>query len=593
MISFIVMLLAAVASGAEVKTLSVVPSSDRTEVVIQTAGDVTVRHFFLREGNRLVLDLTGARQGLRLDFGEINRGGVRGMRINQFQPEVVRVVVELTKQVKYEVSSADGEIRVSFPNPGAKFEAWTMGLGGNASAAAAAKPAAAAPERTDVPVAPVRNESAARAATAQQRQESPLTFAFVDQPINDVLALFAELSGRSIVPAPEVAGKIINADIRDKPWDLALQAILAVNGMSVNESEGGILLVESVDKINQRATIEPLVTQEYPIRYTSADSLSTTVRSLLTTNGKVAVNSAGNSLLVTDTRSTINRIAPVIRQLDVRQPQVSIAAKIVFIDRTALEELGFVYDLKDSRGNQLNKVIPGFIDENGDGVFDSSEQTDNNVVLLGGNSVAALANANYRVVSPALQVLTSLVMGRHSLFTFIEALQQVSVSDVQASPVVTTIANREARIQVGERTPIRTIDAGAQGGGAGGAAAAPRATVRTENTGIILRVTPTITGNQVLLDIHAERSNIGLAPADIGATFNTQEADTQVLVENGETAVIGGLTLIEKLSVKAGIPILMDLPVLGALFRQTTQRENKRDLLIMVTPHIIREGGGN
>ena len=99
-----------------------------------------------------------------------------------------------------------------------------------------------------------------------------------------------------------------------------------------------------------------------------------------------------------------------------------------------------------------------------------------------------------------------------------------------------------------------------------------------------------ITGNQVTLDIHAERSNIGLAPADIGATFNTQEADTQVMVENGETAVIGGLTLIEKLKVRAGIPFLMDLPVLGALFRNESERETKRDLLIMVTPHIIRDG---
>jgi type IV pilus assembly protein PilQ len=103
-------------------------------------------------------------------------------------------------------------------------------------------------------------------------------------------------------------------------------------------------------------------------------------------------------------------------------------------------------------------------------------------------------------------------------------------------------------------------------------------------------VTPMITGNQVLLDIHAERSNIGLAPADIGATFNTQEADTQVLVEDGETAVIGGLTLIEKLKERAGIPFLMDLPVLGVLFRTQSERENKRDLLIMVTPHIIRDG---
>jgi type IV pilus assembly protein PilQ len=590
MISLIALWLAAVTPVAEVKTLSVMPATDRTEVVIQVAGDVTVKHFFLRQGNRLVLDLTGAKQGLRLDFSDINRGGVRGMRIDQFQPQVVRVVVELAQPVKYEVRRATGEIRVSFPNPGESFEAWSTGLNAPAVTTADATSAPAAtsvqpPVRTAAVAAPAKATDTR--ATTQTPQEAPFTFTFVDQPLTDVLAAFSEVSGRSIVPAPEVVTKTVTAEIRDKPWDLALASILSAYGMVVTENEGGILIVESMSEVAKRTATEPVVTQEYRINYMSADSLTTTVQSLLTAQGKVAVNPGGNSLLVTDTRSTVHRIGPIIRQLDTRQPQVSIAAKIIFVDRTALQELGFVYDLKDSRGNQLNRVIPGFLDANNNGIFEPNEQTDNNVVLLGGNSVAALANANYRLTNPALQVLTSLVMGRHSLFTFIEALSQVQVSDVQAAPVVTTIANREARIQVGERTPIRVVDASA---GTGGGTTPARASVRLEQTGIILRVTPTITGNHVLLDIHAERSNIGLAPADIGATFNTQEADTQVLVENGETAVIGGLTLIEKLKLRAGIPILMDIPILGALFRQTTEREQKRDLLIMVTPHIIREG---
>ena len=93
-----------------------------------------------------------------------------------------------------------------------------------------------------------------------------------------------------------------------------------------------------------------------------------------------------------------------------------------------------------------------------------------------------------------------------------------------------------------------------------------------------------------MLELHAERSNIAAAPSDLGFTFQTQEAQTQVLVEDGETAVIGGLTIIEKTESRAGIPILMNIPVVGALFRQTLERENKRDLLIMVTPHIVREG---
>ena len=574
--------LAVTPTGAEVKHLSVVPASNRTEVVIRVEGDVRVAHSFLREGNRLVLDLKGAQQQLRLDF-PVNRGGVLGIRLAQFQPEVARVVITLAQPLAYEVTTEGGEVRVSFPNPTTSFEEWSIGLGKEKPAEAAAR--AEAPARTEAPPKSEPKKAAYVDVAAAQREAS-ITVQFVDQPINDVLAVFAEHAKKSIVAAPDVINRVINADIKDQPWDLSLQAILTAYGMIMREEESGILVVESAETVVARAALEPVQTRQFNIEYVSADSLLLTVRSLLTTTGKVEVNPAANSLLVTDTRSTIERITPIIKQLDVKLPQVSISAKIVFIDRTALQDLGFVYDLKDSRGNQLNTVVPGFIDRNNNGIFEPDEKTDNNVVLLGGNSIAALANANFRVAKPALQLLGSLVMGRHSLTTFVDALQSVSVSDVQAAPVVRTMANREARIQVGERTPIRTIDVGSTAG----TGSAARATVRTENTGIILRVTPMITGTQIMLDIHAERSNIGLAPSDLGATFNTQEADTQVLVEDGETAVIGGLTLIEKLKVRAGIPFLMDLPVLGVLFRQQSERENKRDLLIMVTPHIIREG---
>lgn len=559
-------------TNAEVRSLSVVNAANRTEVVIQFEGSVSLKHSFLAEGNRLVLDLKGAQQGFRLDFGDINRGGVVSMRINQFLPDVVRIVVDLAQPVRYEVSQQPGEILIAFPNPAGAFENWSMGL--NSTKAANGTNANAPP-----PPPP---------ALDQQPQERRISVTIVDQPVFDVLTLFAGISGRSIVPAPEVAGRIINAEIQDQPWDLALEAILSAHGMVMRELESGIMVVEPFAALEGRRAIEPTQTREYRIEYVSADSLLETVRSLLTATGKVAVNPAGNSLIVTDTRSTLDRVTPIIRQLDIRPPQVNISAKIVFVDRTALEDLGFVYDLKDSRGNQLNQVVPGFIDANNNGILEPDERTDDNVILLGGSSITALANANFRVATPALQVLTSLVLGRHSLFTFIDALQSVSVSDVVATPMLTTVDNREARIQVGERTPIRVIDPGA--GAVGGGAQAPRATVSTENTGIILRVTPHVTGNQILLDIHAERSNIALAPADIGATFQTQEADTQVLVENGQTAVIGGLTLIEKLKVRAGIPFLMDLPVLGVLFRNSSEREQKRDLLIMVTPHIIRDG---
>jgi type IV pilus assembly protein PilQ len=263
------------------------------------------------------------------------------------------------------------------------------------------------------------------------------------------------------------------------------------------------------------------------------------------------------------------------------------------VNRTDLQEFGVTYDFKDSRGNQLNQLTPGGIDLDGDGRIDPDPSGDEfvavgtNVISLGGNSIAALGNANQRVVGPSLQLLTSLILGRHTLIAFVEALQSVNLSDVQASPQVTVLDNRQARILVGERTPIRVIDAAGGQAGQGGQFA--QATVQIEETGIILEVTPHVTaGNLIWMDLRAERSGLEIAEADIGFIFNTQLANTHVLVADGETVVIGGLTVTERTEVRAGIPLLQSLPLVGRFFRLTREQRTQRDLMILVTPQINR-----
>ncbi len=574
-------LLGAIAPNAGITGFSVAPEADRTEVVIQVEGSVSIKDFALTNPHRVVVDITGANQGSMLTFSNIKRGGVAGLRASQYSRNVVRVVVDLTQRVNYQVEQRDGEIVVSFPNPdGKSFEPWSSSL--NTAVVRSAPATAPAPEP-----APARTPAPYSNTAAQQERLQPrVTVSFDNEPIMNVLLTFSEFANRSIVAHPTVRTVNVTADVKNQPWDVALEAILQAHGMAARENDSGIIIVEPLTNILARQQTEPPETRAFYIKYASADTLVRAIAPLLTpTSGKATVNPNANALLITDTRSALERVAPIIEQMDVRTPQVTISAKIIFIDRTALEDLGFVYDLKDSRGSQLNQVVPGFHDANGNGVFESGEQTNQNVISLGGNSVAGLANANYRVASPSLQLVSTLLLGRHSLITFIDALQTANLTDIQAAPSITVMDHREARIQVGERTPVRTIDAGAVSG------EGARSTVRTENTGIILRVTPHIVGNsQVMLDLHAERSNIAAAPSDLGFTFQTQEAQTQILVDNGETAVIGGLTITEKSSVRAGIPVLMNLPVIGALFRQETKRENKRDLLIMVTPHIVRDG---
>jgi type IV pilus assembly protein PilQ len=563
MTAFIALLLTMFVAEPGVTGLSVAPVADRTEVVILVDGSITSQHFMMPDG-RLVIDLTGVPLAPRIDLRDFNRGGVRELRVAPFQTNVARVVLALGTPVEYDFSREDGRIRVSFRNPDGAFEPWHRDIGG----------VAPAPE-LPVEAAPRQPASSSRDQQPPQVQEQRIPLiTMTAEPINNVLAIFSDYSGQNIVASPAVQDRTITATLTDVTWREALDAILEANGMFIRELASGVLLVQDIASADQAQTTEPLVTRTFAIRYVAADSIRAAVAGgLLSPVGRVTVNPSSNTLLITDTRSAIERIGEVLPELDVRTPQVDITAVIAFIDRTALEAYGVMYDLKDSRGNQINRVVPGIIDD---------EQVNENVISLGGNSIAALGNANYRVAAPSLEIVTSLVLGRHTLISFIEALQTVSLSDVQAKPVVRTMDHRRATIQVGEQTPIRVVDAGAAGAGG------PVATVEYRNTGIILEVTPHIIADQVMLDMRAERSGISLASSDIGVIFQTQNAQTQVLVDDGETVVIGGLTITEKTESRSGIPLLMDLPVVGALFRQHTQQETKRDLLIMVTPHIVR-----
>jgi type IV pilus secretin PilQ/predicted competence protein len=571
--------LALFAAPTSVRGVSVLPAEGRTEIVVEFDGAVTVKDFRIGNPERLVLDVSGARQTLpRNSFPDIKRGGVRSLRVSQFQPEVVRLVFDLKEAVDYSLDHQGGVIRLSFPNREGPFSPWHAGSGAAARASTPATPPAGAasaatpapaPAEAAAPSEPATGSALTVSRTPIRRVQPPITIFFKETPINDVIATFAEHSGRSIVVGQGVTGSV-NADIRGQPWDVAMAALLSAYGLSAQEMESGIIRVDKIENLREAEKVEELITRPFSIKYASVDSLLPAVKGLLSGRGNATASSATNTIVVTDGRSIVEgRVAPMIDQLDARTPQVEIAAKIIFINRSAMDQLGVSYDLQD-RSAPIAGLQPG------------------TSIGLTGNAIAALGNAtkDARVTGPTFQFISSLVIGRHRLNTFIDALTSVNAADIEARPVVRTLDHREATVQVGEETPIRVVDEG-QGG-----SAPPRSTVQLKNTGIILKVTPHVTGNQVLLDVHAERSGVRIVPeADIGMIFDKQESKVQVLVNNGETAVISGLTISEKNTARLGVPILKDLPVLGFLFRKTLNEEVKKDLLIMVTPHIIREEG--
>jgi type IV pilus assembly protein PilQ len=420
-----------------------------------------------------------------------------------------------------------------------------------------------------------------------------MSVTFQDSDIREVLAAFAAFSGRTIVVGREVQGTV-TAEIRDQPWDVALQSILSAQQLAASEDQYGIITVDSYKNIQSKQASEPLVTQMVSINYARASQLIPTVRSLLASDcssnngqagqcharGTVVADSGTNSLLITEAQSHMSDVVNYVRDLDVRTPQVSIRAKIIFINRTATTNLGIAYDFASP--NTFSNILVQHTDPSTGQPYDATATP--NIITLGGDGVSAIANASRPEQSgSALNLIYSVALGKFSLTSFIDALQSTQLSDVQAEPSIVTLDNRPAKIQVGEEVPIRVLDASAQG-------AAAIATVQFKETGIILQVTPHITSNgQVLMTLHAEQSQIQNVGGDLGYYFLKRYSDNQLLVSDGETAVIGGLTQTSVTKSKQGIPILDDLPLIGGLFSATSNIEEKQDLLILVTPHILAD----
>jgi type IV pilus assembly protein PilQ len=564
----LLLLVAAVDSQAQTANtriggLQLLPSNGAAELTIMSEGASITRwnDFTLDSPSRVVVDIPGSRNGLtRSRFDGIARGGVGSVRASQFSPDVVRIVIDLDRAVSYTVEPAADGLRVRFSTGSTEFAPWS-------TSATGARPAPAASTNGGDP--------GVRLPTPQPR----ITVTFQNADIRDVLATIAEFTGRSIVPGSGVTGNV-TATIRDQPWDVALQTILRAYGLAAQEMPSGIIQVDAIELMQSRQAQEPLLTETFRINYVPVSELALSLDAMRSERGRISTNASTNTLIVTDVESVVDNVRRMLGQLDVRTPQVSIQAKIIFVNRTDAEELGITYDLKDRSGSSLNRLVAV------EDPFNPGKTTDQNLISLGGNSIAALGNANVRVQGPQLETVISLVLGRFTLVTFIDALQSAELSDVQAAPTITTMDNQEAEIWVGERTPIRVVDVGQGAGGEGGGAA--RATAELVETGIRLRVTPHITADRrILMQLHAERSSAQLAATDIGVVFQTQLGTTRLMVEDGETAVIGGLTVTEVGRTRAGIPFLMDLPVVGRFFRTERMREQKRDLLIMVTPHII------
>jgi len=554
----------------EVRAVSLVPASGAgggAELVIQVQGAVEVADRTLSDPNRLVLDLSGATLSTSVGrYDGVRRAGVLNVRISQFTPQVVRIVLDMERLVPYRIERGPEAIRVSF---GAEqgFAAWNGAAAQAREAASEAAPAAQ----------PLRVT-----ALVQQRGVPRITVSWYNADIEDVISGFQKVSGKSIILGKGIKGTV-TAEIIDQPWTEAFYGILSAQGLSVQEMPGGILRVDAPANLAEIDSLEPRETRMVRVNYARVGELSNSLKGVLTKRGSVIPDTATNTLIITDTKSNIDNAVDFVGQLDLKPKTVSIQAKIIFVDRTDLEQLGFKYDI-GTRNQFYNKLIQRPDPIKGGAPFDPGI----NVVNLGGNEVAAVGNAEAVLRNPALDLMFSTALGGFSITSFLQALEQVDLSDVQAEPTITTQDNKQATIRVGEDIPVRVIDANAPTA----AGQAVRANVQFRETGIKLLVTPHVTNDgQISLDLATERSSLQtLAAADLGFIIAKQETKNQLLVADGETAVIGGLTVTTVEKSRSGIPLLSSLPLIGGLFSFSSTKENRKDLIILVTPRVVSEG---
>ena len=452
-----------------------------------------------------------------------------------------------------------------------------------------------------------------------------ITLNFQDIPVRSVLSLIADISDLNIVVSDSVSGNL-TLRLTNVPWDQALDIVLETRNLAMRES-GNVRWVAPTGEIAareqqilraraERETLEPLRTIMIPVSYADAGAMAELIRSsraasggegggagLLSERGSVTIDQRTNTLLVTDTASQIDRVQNLVAELDRPVRQVLIESRIVIARSDFNHELGVRFGVSgaENAGNQLI-TIGGSAEANdrmanvglarrellnqrpGRPVFVPEADPDD-IIEVGTEGIAVPTledrlNVNLPVGSPAGALGISFLASNFLLDLELSALEAQGEGEVISTPRVITANQNEAFIQQGVEIPFEeSTNSGATN-------------VEFKEAVLELRVTPLITpDNRVQLQLAIKQDTVGeIFQTGRGGSvpsIDTRELGTSVLVENGQTVVLGGIFQEERNFNTTKVPMLGDLPVLGTLFRRRATNDEKRELLIFITPNIL------
>jgi type IV pilus assembly protein PilQ len=424
-------------------------------------------------------------------------------------------------------------------------------------------------------VAPAAAQSAASATVGLVRTGTGSFSLDVDgADLRTVLRAIAEFSGRNIVLGQSAKG-VVRIQLKNVAWQDALKAVLRANGLDYVE-DGAVIRVDDAGKLNaekvERETanartleLVPLETRIVKLNYANASELTTPLSATLSKRGSIQVERRTNSLIITDLPSNLDGVAQMAAQLDSQTPQIEITAKLVDVDVSALNSIGIVWN----HGVGESQFV---VDGAGDPIQLRPAASRTGREILG-------SNVNTGIASPAGQVTVGFFENWGDLEARLQALASDNKANIISNPRITTVDNREAKIVVGQKIPLIVQDV------------AGNPVSQLQTIGIQLKVTPHLTSEKkIIMDLHPEVSDLASgSTVQGGLIINTSEADTRVMVDDGQTAVIGGLIRTNESTVHVGIPVLKDIPLLGMLFSSKTTAKSNRELIIFVTPKLVAE----
>ena len=376
--------------------------------------------------------------------------------------------------------------------------------------------------------------------------------------IRTVMRAISQFSSRNIVVDRDVKGSV-TISLKNVSWESALRTILRSGGLDFVD-EGGIIRVDEAPKLQAESTdreaararqmeLIPLETRILKLNYANAAELIGPLAATLSRRGLVQAEKRTNTLIVSDLPNIVDRVEKMAMELDSSTPQIEITAKLVDVDSQASRDLGITWG--------LTGLSPG--NDPANGVIDVN-------VTEGKTPQSATINygvaKNWGVISAK-----------------IDMLERMNKANIISNPRITTVDNREAKILVGQKIPLIVQDV------------AGNPVSQLQTIGIQLKVTPHLTQDKkIIMDLHPEVSDLATnSTVQGGVIINTSEADTRVMVDDGQTAVIGGLIRTNEGTIRQGVPLLKDLPIIGALFRSSNTSHQSRELIIFVTPRLLTD----